>query len=81
MLMAALEVEVAPQYVDAYQEARDETWRRHVSPWRPRRRAYTSPNGRRHWRIVSYVTLLPRSARRFSTFRKLRLNRWCNHTA
>ena len=59
--------------------------RYHVSPWRPRRRrsrrAYSSSNVRHHWRIVSYVTLMPRSARRSSTSRKLRLNRWYNHTA
>ena len=36
--------------------------RYHVSPWRPRRRrrrAYSSPNVRHHWRIVSYVTVMP----------------------
>ena len=59
--------------------------RYHVSSWRPRRRrsrrAYSSPNVRHHWRIVSYVTLMPRSAKRSSTSRTLRLNRWYNHTA
>ena len=35
-----------------------------------------APNVRHHWRIVSYVTLMPRSARRSSTSRTLRLNRW-----
>jgi len=34
-----------------------------------------------YWRMVSYVTVIPRSARSSSTSRKLRQKRWYNQTA
>jgi len=56
-----------------------------VSPWGSRRcrnlRASSSPNLRHHYRIDSYVTVIPRSARRSSTSRKLRPKRWESQTA
>ena len=52
-----------------------------AAPPPPQPCVYSGPNVRHHWRIVSYVTLMPRSARRSSVSRQLRLNRWYNHTA
>jgi hypothetical protein len=38
-------------------------------------------NLRHHWRILSWVTVMSRSARISSTSRRLRLNRWQSQTA
>ena len=56
-----------------------------MSPsWPCRRRsarAYAGPNLRHQDRIASYDTTMPRSARRSSTSRKLRVKRWYSQTA